>query len=246
MSGKGIATAVIGAMLGLFVLSAGISQRRQSDRVERLLAGFSRERAAYEEQDRRRWEDYLSQANQSRARMDQMAQAMQQLRRREEEVRHGIGVVELRRGQEESRVAQEDVGEVARSIQESLGLSVAPVVRNDGLFFPLPLSRELALSAVGCRANQSELILRREECQNLRDQLSAGEGQRGELEGMVKRAEGALESEKAAREREVAECQSVLKSVAKVARRGFWGKVWGRTKVVLAFAAGAIVGRLAH
>ncbi len=234
------------ALLALWLIHAGMSQRRQSEQVERLLAEFSRQRAAHEEEERRRWEDYQSLANQSRARIEEMAKTIWQLRRREEEIQQGIASVALQRSREESRIAADDIGEFAGTVQESLGLSARPVEQDGGLFFPLPLSRELAIAAIGCRADHSELSLRREECQNLRDQLSARESDHAELQSMVKTAEAALESEKAARQREVEECQSVVKSVAKAARKGFWGKVWDRTKIVLAFAAGAVVGRVAH
>jgi len=234
------------AMFGLVVIFARISHRNQSQQVEQLLAEFSRERATHDEEDRQRWQNYLSLANQSRARIEDMAKAIQQLRSREEEIRLGIGKVAEQRKKEESRVASEEVGQIAVRIQETLGLAALPPEEDGGLFFPLPLTRQLALFAIGCRADKAELALQRQECQNLRGQLSVKESEHAELQGMVKTAEAALGSEKAVRQREAEECQRVVKSVAKAARRGFWGKVWDRTKVVLAFGAGTIVGRLAH
>ena len=234
------------AMIGLGVILAGMSQRRQSQQVEQLLADFSRERAAHGEEDRQRWESYVSLSNQSRARIEEMAKTIQQLRSREEETRLSIARVAEQRSKEESQVASGDVGQVAMSIRETTGLTAPPIEQNGGLFFPLPLSRQLAVFAIGCRADQTELALQRQECQNLRDQLSVRESEHAELQGMVKTAEAALGSEKAARQREAEECQRVVKRVAQTARRGFWGKVWDRTKVVLAFGAGIIVGRLAH
>ncbi len=246
MSTKGLGLVCIGVVLGLVAVFAGISHRRQSQQVEQLLADFSRERVAHGEEDRQRWESYVSLSIQSRTRIEEMAKAIQQLRSEEKEIRLGIAKVAEQRSKEESRLASEDSGEVAASIRESLGLTALPLEEDGGLFFPLPLSRQLAISAVGCRVDQAELALQRQDCQNLRDQLSTRESEHAELQGMVKTTEAALSGEKAARQREAEECQRVVKSVAKAARRGFWGKVWDRTKVVLAFAAGAVVGRQAH
>ncbi len=246
LSTKGLGLVCIGVVLGLVAVFAGISHRRQSQQVEQLLADFYRERVAHGEEDRQRWESYVSLSIQSRARIEEMAKAIQQLRSEEKEIRLGIAKVAEQRSKEESRLASEDSGEVAASIRESLGLTAPPVEQNGGLFFPLPISRQLAAFAVGCRADQAELALQRQDCQNLRGQLFAGESAHAELQNMVKTAQAALTSEKAARQREAEECQRVVKSLTNAARRGFWGKVWDRTKVVLAFAAGAVVGRLAH
>ncbi len=246
MSAKGLAAAFIVAVLGLWVMLAWVSHRHQSQQVEQLLAEFSRARATHLEEDRQRNQDYLRLSSQSRARIEEMAKAIQQLRNQEREIQLSIARVAEQRSKEKSRVASEDIGQVAVSIQETLGLTAPPVEQNGGLFFPLPLSRQLAAFAVGCRADQAELALQQQDCQNLRDQLSTRESEHSELQGMVKTTEAALSSEKGARQRDAEECQRVVKSVAKTARRGFWGKVWDRTKVVLAFAAGAVVGRLAH
>jgi hypothetical protein len=232
-------------ILGSAVL-AGIGRLRQSQRVEQLFEELSRRRIAHEEEDRQRWQTYFNQVSQSRARIEEMAKTMAELRKRQEQIGLSVAKIAEQRTRDEARVATEDAGQLAATIQQNLSLGSAPAEQNGGLFFPLPLSRQLAMSALGCHAIEAELALRRQECQSLRDQLSLEERKQGELQSLARAADENLAAQRDARRIEAAEYQKMVKRAAKAGRRGFWEKVWDRTKIVLAFAAGATVGQLAR